>query len=116
MNHAGHLDDSLERINREIEGLLDGVGKDVYDRNRGSFNFLGKATRSRFTLMLSDALGLERAAAERISAAAELTHAASLMHDDCIDRAALRREPNFNVPPVSPPCRPRSRGRPGTLY
>lgn len=91
MNHAGHLDDSLERINREIEGLLDGVGKDVYDRNRGSFNFLGKATRSRFTLMLSDALGLERAAAERISAAAELTHAASLMHDDCIDRAALRR-------------------------
>jgi octaprenyl-diphosphate synthase len=71
--------------------LLDGVDKAVYDHGRNNFNFVGKAVRSRFTLLLGDALGLERGAAERISAAAELIHTASLMHDDCIDRAALRR-------------------------
>ena len=85
------LDDSLCRINREIDGLLDGVDRAVYDRRRSAFNFVGKAVRSRFTLLLGDSLGLERAATERIGVAAELTHAASLMHDDCIDRSALRR-------------------------
>jgi octaprenyl-diphosphate synthase len=91
MDKPRSLDDSLARINREINSLLDSVDKTVYDRGGNTFNFMGKAVRSRFTLLLGDALGLERAAAERISAAAELTHAASLMHDDCIDRAALRR-------------------------
>ncbi len=91
MDKPRALDDSLARINSEIEALLDSVDKTVFDRGRNTFNFMGKAVRSRFTLLLGDALGLPRAAAERISAAAELTHAASLMHDDCIDRAELRR-------------------------
>lgn len=91
MDKLRPLDESLARINREINSLLDGVDKAVYDHGRNDFNFMGKAVRSRFTLLLGDALGLERAAAERISAAAELVHTASLMHDDCIDRAALRR-------------------------
>ena len=91
MNKPRPLDDSLSRINREINSLLEGVDKAVYDHGRNDFNFMGKAVRSRFTLLLGDALGLERAAAERISAAAELIHTASLMHDDCIDGSALRR-------------------------
>lgn len=91
MNEPGRLDDSLARINRDITSLLDGVDKAVYDRGGNDFNFMGKAVRSRFTLLLGDALGLERAAAERVGAAAELVHTASLMHDDCIDNAALRR-------------------------
>jgi octaprenyl-diphosphate synthase len=98
MDKTRALDDSLARINREINALLDGVDKAVYDRAGNTFNFMGKAVRSRFTLLLGDALGLERDAAERISGAAELTHAASLMHDDCIDRAALRRGiPSLNT-------------------
>ena len=91
MDEPRSLDDSLARINREINALLAGVDKAVYDHGRNDFNFMGKAVRLRFTLLLGDALGLERSAAERISAAAELIHTASLMHDDCIDRAALRR-------------------------
>ena len=91
MDKPCSLDESLTRINREINALLDRVDKAVYDRGRNEFNFMGKAVRSRFTLLLGDALGLERGAAERISAAAELIHTASLLHDDCIDRAALRR-------------------------
>ncbi|HBB67107.1 MAG: hypothetical protein A2X28_06805 [Elusimicrobia bacterium GWA2_56_46] len=91
MNIPRPLDDSLARINREINSLLGSVDKTVYDHGNNGFVFVGKAVRSRFTLLLGDALGLERGATERISAAAELVHTASLMHDDCIDRAALRR-------------------------
>ena len=91
MNKPRALDDSLARINRDINSLLDSVDKAVYDHGRSDFNFMGKAVRSRFTLLLGDALGLGRGAAERIGAAAELIHTASLLHDDCIDRAALRR-------------------------
>ena len=91
MNRHCSLDDSLDRINREINSLLSGVDKTVYDHGRNDFNFMGKAVRSRFTLLLGDALGLDRAAAERVSVAAELIHAASLMHDDCIDGSLLRR-------------------------
>ncbi len=97
MNKPRALDESLDRINRDINSLLNSVDKDVYDHGRSNFNFMGKAVRSRFTLLLGDALGLDRGAAERISAAAELVHTASLMHDDCIDRAALRRgRPTLN--------------------
>ena len=97
MNKPRALDDSLARINRDINSLLDSVDKAVYDHGRSDFNFMGKAVRSRFTLLLGDALGLERGAAERIGAAAELIHTASLLHDDCIDRAALRRgRPTLN--------------------
>ncbi|OGS08076.1 MAG: hypothetical protein A2270_03270 [Elusimicrobia bacterium RIFOXYA12_FULL_51_18] len=91
MDKLRSLDESLARINRDINALLDGVDKAVYDHEKTSFNFMGKAVRSRFTLLFGDALGLERGTAERISAAAELIHTASLLHDDCIDRAALRR-------------------------
>ncbi|MEI7481765.1 MAG: polyprenyl synthetase family protein [Elusimicrobiota bacterium] len=91
MNKTLSIDDSLSHINLEINSLLDRVDKAIYDRSRNDFNFMGKAVRSRFTLLLGDALGLPRAAAERISAAAELIHTASLMHDDCVDRSALRR-------------------------
>ncbi|MBU2573659.1 MAG: polyprenyl synthetase family protein [Elusimicrobia bacterium] len=85
------LDESLSRINREINSLFEGVDKAVYDHRKNPFNFMGKAVRSRFTLLLGDALGLERNTAEKISAAAELVHTASLLHDDCIDQAAFRR-------------------------
>jgi octaprenyl-diphosphate synthase len=91
MDKTRTLDDSLARVNGEIDALLGGVEKTVYDHRGNAFNFMGKAVRSRFTLLLGDALGLERGMAEKISAAAELTHTASLMHDDCIDRAAIRR-------------------------
>jgi octaprenyl-diphosphate synthase len=85
------LDNSLSRISREINTLFESVDKTVYDHRKTPFNFMGKAARSRFTLLLGDALGLERSTAEKISAAAELVHTASLLHDDCIDQAALRR-------------------------
>ena len=91
MNTLRPIEDSLARINGEINSLLKGVDKAVYDHSRNDFNFMGKAVRSRFTLRLGDALGLDRASAERIGTAAELIHTASLMHDDCIDRSSLRR-------------------------
>lgn len=85
------LDESLSRINGEISSLFESVDRTVYDHRANPFNFMGKAVRARFTLLLGDALGLEKGTAEKISAAAELVHTASLLHDDCIDQAALRR-------------------------
>lgn len=91
MNRIRGLDDSLSRINAEISSLFSGIDAAVYDHRKNPFNFMGKAARSRFTLLMGDALGLERNVSEKISAAAELVHTASLLHDDCIDQAALRR-------------------------
>lgn len=85
------LDESLSRINLEITSLLGSVDKAVYDYETAPFNFMGKAVRARFTLLLGGALGLETSTAEKIAAAAELVHTASLLHDDCVDQAALRR-------------------------
>ena len=51
----------------------------------------GKMVRTRFTLLAGDCLGLGRPQSELISFCVELIHTASLLHDDCVDGAALRR-------------------------
>jgi len=63
----------------------------------------GKMLRSRFCLLLGGALGVPEDRAEAVSRALELVHNASLLHDDCIDEATLRRgypTPNavYNIP------------------
>lgn len=82
---------SIKRVNDDITGLLRGVDPAVFDISRVPFNFLGKAARARFSILLGGALGVRRALAERVGAAAELTHTASLLHDDCVDKASVRR-------------------------
>jgi geranylgeranyl pyrophosphate synthase len=59
--------------------------------------------RSRFCLLLGGALGVAEDKAEAASRALELVHNASLLHDDCVDEATLRRSyptPNavYNIP------------------
>lgn len=56
MDKPHALDTSLSRINRKINALLDRVDKAVYDRGRNNFNFMGKAVRSRFALLLGDCI------------------------------------------------------------
>ena len=91
MNKPRALDDSLPD-KRDITRFWTALIK-PFTTTAERFHFMGKAVRSRFTLLLGDALGLERGAAARVGAAAELIHTASLLRDDCIDRAALRRRP-----------------------
>ncbi|HAH08286.1 MAG TPA: hypothetical protein DCM05_17470, partial [Elusimicrobia bacterium] len=51
----------------------------------------GKMLRARYALLMGSALGVDPACSERAATAVELIHNASLLHDDCVDGAALRR-------------------------
>lgn len=86
----------LESRSRRIEGR---VGQEL----AAFVSRPGKMLRSRFCLLLGGALGVPEEKAEAASRALELVHNASLLHDDCVDEAALRRgyptaNAAFNVP------------------
>ena len=85
------LEANLRKVSEEISAVLGGIDPEVFDFKKFPFSFMGKASRARFTLLAAGALGLEGAKAARIAAAAELTHTASLLHDDCLDLARYRR-------------------------
>lgn len=51
----------------------------------------GKRVRALLTVLAGQAAGVPTSWARRLAAAAELTHAASLCHDDVLDRGELRR-------------------------
>ena len=88
---AQNIEDSLRSVNGDIAAALEGIAPEIFDFKKYPFSFLGKAARARFTLLIADALGVDRAKAEKAAAAAELTHTASLLHDDCLDTARYRR-------------------------
>ncbi|MDQ7773221.1 MAG: polyprenyl synthetase family protein [Elusimicrobiales bacterium] len=97
METAAGTADSIARIDAELSRVAAGIDPRLYGGGPRPFEGLGKASRSRFALLLSDALGGERAAAERVAVCAELAHTASLLHDDCVDLSALRRgRPTLN--------------------
>lgn len=81
----------MRAVGDHIAAELAAVDRDVFDFEKYPFSFLGKASRARFTLLAASALGAGAAQAEKAAAAAELTHTASLLHDDCIDTARYRR-------------------------
>jgi len=58
----------------------------------------GKRIRPALLLLVSKMFGADPASAVRLGAAIEMIHAASLMHDDVLDNATLRRgKPSANV-------------------
>lgn len=86
-----NIEKSLRSVKEIISAELAAVDKDVFDFSRYPFSFIGKASRARFTLLTSAALGAAAAPTEKAAAAAELAHTASLLHDDCLDSARYRR-------------------------
>lgn len=88
---------SITRIEERLASIAAGIEPRLYGGGQRPFDGLGKASRSRFALLLSDALGGDRSGAERVAVCAELAHTASLLHDDCVDLSALRRgRPTLN--------------------
>lgn len=51
----------------------------------------GKMLRARFCLQLGAGLGVDPSRAESAARVVELVHNASLLHDDCVDAAIIRR-------------------------
>ena len=89
--NAPTIDVSLRRVGDLVAAELATIDRGVFDFERYRLSLMGKAARARFTLLAAAALGADRAAAEKAAAAAELTHTASLLHDDCLDEARYRR-------------------------
>lgn len=88
---APDISDSLRAVGDLVAAELAAIDRGVFDFERHRISFMGKAARARFTLLAAAALGADRAAAQKAAAAAELTHTASLLHDDCLDEARYRR-------------------------
>lgn len=88
---AGNIEDSLRSVNAYVATELGTIDRDVFNFEKYPFSFMGKAVRARFTLLTASALGAGADRAEKAAAAAELTHTASLLHDDCLDMARYRR-------------------------
>ncbi len=86
-----NIDPSLQKIESEIVKIFKSIDKDIFDIEKNPFNFMGKAARAKFTLLLGDILGVKRHISQEIAICAELIHTASLLHDDCIDNSSLRR-------------------------
>ncbi|OGR72489.1 MAG: hypothetical protein A2089_02110 [Elusimicrobia bacterium GWD2_63_28] len=88
---AANIEASMRAVSEHIAAELRAIDRDVFDFDKNPFSFLGKAARARFTLLAAAALGAGGPKAEKAAAAAELTHTASLLHDDCLDMARYRR-------------------------
>ena len=86
-----NINTSLQKIESEIIKIFNDIDKDIFDIEKNPFNFIGKAARAKFTLLLGDILGVKKRISQEISIYAELIHTASLLHDDCIDNSCLRR-------------------------
>ena len=76
----------IEAVARRMEEMVEAVG---YPRATALFNTLsgGKRLRARLIMMIAG----QNDAAVTLAAVIELIHAASLLHDDVIDEAQLRR-------------------------
>ena len=76
----------VEAVTRSMQAMVDAVG---YPRASALFGTLagGKRLRAKLVMMIAG----ESDAAVTLAAVVELIHAASLLHDDVIDEAQLRR-------------------------
>jgi geranylgeranyl pyrophosphate synthase len=79
----------MERTERCLEEVAAGYGDVVTDATAGTLAAGGKRLRPLLVLLCAGAA--EEAGPVRAAAAVELVHMATLVHDDVVDRAALRR-------------------------
>ncbi|MDD5655819.1 MAG: polyprenyl synthetase family protein [Elusimicrobia bacterium] len=85
------LDASLERVRLGLEAKARRVSGRVGEELAAQISRPGKMLRARFCLLLGSALGVKEGLCETAARGMEFVHNASLLHDDCVDQARLRR-------------------------
>jgi len=92
------MDDFLRYFQRELPGINDFLGKEadqlnglVRDVAKHIIGSGGKRIRPILTLLFARALGYEKDDYHAIACSLELLHSATLLHDDYLDDAELRR-------------------------
>jgi len=85
------VEESLARVRSGLESRARRIEGRVGQELASHIARPGKMLRARFALLLAGALGVDEAKAEGVARAMELVHNASLLHDDCVDEAELRR-------------------------
>ncbi|MFA6003099.1 MAG: polyprenyl synthetase family protein [Elusimicrobiota bacterium] len=85
------LDASLQRVRSGLESRARRISGRVGEELAAHMARPGKMLRSRFCLLLGAALGVKAEPAEAAARGMEFVHNASLLHDDCVDQARLRR-------------------------
>ncbi len=85
------LEESVDRVRRGMENRAKRLSGRVGETLAGYVGRPGKMLRARFCLLLGMALGVDQEKAEAAAKAMEFVHNASLLHDDCVDNADMRR-------------------------
>ena len=85
------VEDSLTRVRAGLDSRARRIEGRVGQELAAHISRPGKMLRSRFALLMAGTLGVDQEKAEGVSRAMELVHNASLLHDDCVDEAELRR-------------------------
>ena len=85
------VEDALSRVREGLEKRARRIEGRVGQELAAHISRPGKMLRARFALLLAQALGVDLEKAEGVARAMELVHNASLLHDDCVDEAELRR-------------------------
>ncbi len=87
----------LEEVERVLAGVLDGRSPRVAEVVRHVSNYRGKRLRPALLLLAAKACGRVTAAHHVLGAVVEMIHTATLVHDDILDGATVRR----HVPTVN---------------
>jgi octaprenyl-diphosphate synthase len=85
------LDESLERVRSGLDSRSRRISGRVGEELALQMARPGKMLRARFCLLLGASLGADAAKTEAAARGMEFVHNASLLHDDCVDQARLRR-------------------------
>ena len=98
LNFAAPVQPLIAEVEERMRAQSDGYHPELYEALNQLLTAGGKRVRPTVTLLVGGMLGVDAERAITLAAAVELLHTATLVHDDLIDGAMLRRgTPTLNA-------------------
>lgn len=95
---AAHLKDEMAEVESLFDSVLDSETELICEVGRYVRSTQGKRLRPMMVILASQACGYQGSDHTKVAAALEMVHTATLLHDDVIDKAPLRRgKPTVNA-------------------